>query len=195
MRKNRIGAFLGISAVVLLICSLIVFSILNSEFDLFHDFISKLGALGQPYAIWWNIIGFVGVGMLLFGFGLLYGKIIKDRWVGIFLCLFGIGFGFTSIPVDLHSEQAAVSKAHIVAICVGLAFWMFALSRIGMLHRLDRKTRILANAAASLIGITMIGFMAGWWSMPVTHRLIFATVFGWTAVSSIELFRKKQAVT
>lgn len=47
---------LGICAVGLFGFALVVFSILNPDFNPLHDYVSKLGAIGQPYALWWNLI-------------------------------------------------------------------------------------------------------------------------------------------
>ena len=58
---TKTAGFLGITAFVVFITALIVFGFLNREFSFLNDYISKLGAKGEPYAIWWNIIGFLVV--------------------------------------------------------------------------------------------------------------------------------------
>lgn len=191
--KKKTG-ILGLTAVILFFSSLVIFGNLNSEFNFLQDFVSKLGAFGEPNAIWWNVIGFGLVGLILTGFGFFYGKIINDKLAGLLLALFGVGFTFTSFPIDMVDSNAAISKAHIVAICLALAFWLFGLSRISY-NPVNRKTiRNRANIAAILIVTSMIGFVMGFWSMPITHRLVFAIVFGWTAVTSIDLLLKKKEV-
>ncbi len=47
-----------------------ILSSLNREFEPLGDYVSKLGAVEQPYALWWNLIGFGDVGALRVGFGL-----------------------------------------------------------------------------------------------------------------------------
>jgi 4-amino-4-deoxy-L-arabinose transferase-like glycosyltransferase len=93
----------------------------------------------------------------------------------------------------MQLSHAPVSKAHVVAICLGLAFWFFGLSRLGYNERLKRKVRTRANITAVLLVLSMIGFVFGFWSMPVTHRLVFGVVFGWTTLTSVELIAKGNA--
>ncbi len=192
LTEKNIGIF-GLLSVLTLITALLVFGLLNSDFSFWEDFISKLGAKGEPNAFWFNIIGFVVVGILLFVFGLLYGKLLNDKLLSILLSLFGLGFAFTAIPIDMEFSRTSVSKAHIVAICLGLAFWLFGLSRLAYNQNLKQRIRKRANLTAIILVLSMIGFVFGLWSMPITHRLVFTIVFGWTAITSIELMNKKTA--
>lgn len=189
--KEKMVGIYGLSAVLILLSAILIFGYANSEFSFVNDFISKLGAKGEPNALWFNLVGFVSVGVLLFIFGLTYGKLLNDQLLSILLSLFGLGFAFTAIPIDLQLSDTVVSKAHIIAICLGLACWMFGLSRLGYNPKLERKIRTRANLTAVILVISMVGFVVGLLSMPVTHRLVFGIVFGWTALTSIELIRKK----
>lgn len=186
---HRLAAMLGISAVGLFGFALVVLSGLNPGFNPLDDYVSKLGAVGQPYALWWNVIGFVVVGALLAGFGLTYGRILQDRFVGVLLALFGVGFGTAGVPIDLGDGSSPLSKAHVVAICLGLAAWMFGLARMAYLPSLGKSTHSSAKIAAALLVLPMLGQGAQLWSMPVTHRLVFLVVFGWVAITSIRLLR------
>ncbi|NRB63272.1 MAG: DUF998 domain-containing protein [Saprospiraceae bacterium] len=192
LTEKNIG-IIGLLSVLTLITALLVFGLLNSDFNFWEDFISKLGAKGEPNALWFNLIGFVVVGILLFVFGLLYGKLLNDKLLSILLSLFGLGFAFTAIPIDMEFSRTSVSKGHIVAICLGLVFWLFGLSRLGYNQNLKQKIRKRANLTAIILVLSMIGFVFGLWSMPITHRLVFAIVFGWIAITSIELMNKKTA--
>ncbi len=189
--RNKIVGILGLAAVFLLVIALALFGSLNSEFSFLNDFISKLGAKGEPNAIWFNLVGFILVGVLLFAFGLLYGMALKDKLLAVLLSLFGLGFALTAVPIDMASAETAISKAHIVIVSFGLAFWLFGLSRMGYNTRLEKRVRNRANFAAILLVTAMIGFVLGLWSMPVTHRLVFGVVFGWTAITSFRLFSQK----
>jgi heme/copper-type cytochrome/quinol oxidase subunit 4 len=190
--KKRTVGILGLLAVITLITALLIFGSINKEFSFFHDFISKLGAKGEPNALWWNLIGFALVGTFLFAFGITYGIILKDNLLGAFLSFFGLGFALTAIPMDMNLSDSPVSKAHIVAICLGLAFWLFGLSRMGYNIHLHKKIRRRANISAVLLVASIIGFTLGFWSMPITHRLVFGIVFGWTTITSLELIVPKQ---
>ena len=191
--KNRgLAGSLGLLSVLLFVISLLIFGNLNAEFNFVEDFVSKLGAIGEPYATWWNILGFGLVGMLLIGFGIAYGGILKDNLTGILLALFGVGFALISIPMDMANSESSVSKAHIVAVCLALAFWLFGLARISQNGITERKTRRRANVTALLIVMAMLGFVFNFWSMPLTHRLVFFVVFSWTAMTSLELLLIRQ---
>ena len=193
LTEKRIGIF-GLLSVATLLIALLIFGLLNSEFHFFEDYISNLGAKDEPNALLFNLIGFVSVGMLLFIFGLSYGKLLNDKLLSILLSLFGLGFAFTAIPIDMELSNTPFSKAHIVAICLGLACWLFGLSRLGYNPKLARSIRNRANFTAVILVTAMIGSASEIWSMPVTHRLVFAIVFGWTAITSIELIRDKKTV-
>jgi len=185
--KERNVGILGLLSVIILIAVLIIFGFSNTEFSFLNDFISKLGAKGEPNALYFNLFGFITVGILLFVIGLTYGFLLNDRLLSILLSLFGLGFAFTAIPIDMELSRTPVSKAHIVAICLGLTFWLLGLSRIGYNIQLQRKVRVRANLTAVLLVLAMLGFVFGLWSMPIAHRLVFGIVFGWTALTSIEL--------
>lgn len=193
LTEKNIGIY-GLLSVLTLITALLIFGVSNSGFSFWEDFISKLGAKGEPNALWFNLIGFAVVGILLFIFGLSYGKLLNDKLLSILLALFGLGFAFTAIPIDMEFSRTSVSKAHIVAICLGLAFWFFGLSRLGYNQKLKRRIRNRANFTAVILVLSMIGFVFGFWSMSMTHRLVFMIIFGWTAMTSIELITNKKTV-
>lgn len=186
---NRIAGLSGVFGVLIFVISFLIFGNLNPDFSFIEDFVSKLGAKGAPLAIWWNIFGFLLVGLFLMVFGFYYGKILKDPLIGVLLALFGLGFAFTAIPVDLAESDSSVSKAHIVAICLGLAFWLFGLARVSGNKALDKSIRFRANVAAILLVLSIAGVVIELWSMPVTHRLVFIVVFGWIIITALELLR------
>lgn len=191
LSEKNIGIF-GLLSVLILISALLIFGLSNPDFSFWDSFISKLGAKGEPNAIWFNLIGFLVVGILLFIFGITYGNLLKDKLLSILLSLFGLGFAFTAIPIDMEFSRTPVSKAHIVAICLGLAFWLFGLSRLGYNQKLKRKIRNRANITAVILVLSILGYVFEIWSMPITHRLVFMIVFGWTAITSIELIYNKK---
>ncbi|MEM6804135.1 MAG: DUF998 domain-containing protein [Bacteroidota bacterium] len=192
---RRKSGILGLLSVLSFTISLALFGSLHPEFSFVEDFVSKLGAKGEPHAIWWNLFGFGLVGLILFGFGFFYGKVLKDTFAGWLLALFGIGFSFTAFPIDMEQSNTAVSKAHILAICLALASWLLGLARISANRLIEKRIRNRANVTAILIVSSMIGFTIGLWSMPLTHRLVFIVVFTWTATSSIDLLIMKNKDT
>ncbi len=185
---NRyLTASLGLLAVGLFAVAYIVFSLLTPNFDPAHDFISKLGAQGQPYAVWWNTIGFLVVGMFLSAFGLLFGRLIGDASIGLSLAVSGFGFAVAALPTDLARVDSFLSKAHYVSICISLGGWCFGMARIRQVASLAPQIRRNAGIAAVLLLMPILCRFANLISLPTTHRLLLAVVFGWIAVTSIGL--------
>ncbi len=180
---------LGLSSVFLFLGALVVLGNLNEDFSFANDFVSKLGATGAPNALWWNLLGFVLVGVLLMGFGIIYGAFLRDRLTGGLLALFGAGFVFVAIPFDFVDSNSATSKAHFIAVCLALGCWLCGLARMSHNQLTDKTIRRRANVAAVAIVLAIIGFVTGLWTMPMTHRMVFGVVFGWTAISSIYLLK------
>jgi hypothetical protein len=123
------------------------------------------------------------------GFGLVYGHVLQDRLLSVLLALFGAGFAAAGVPVELGDEGAPLSKAHVVAICLGLAAWLFGLARMAHLRSLGNAVHSSANLAATLLVLPIVGHGMQLWPMPVTHRLVFLVVFGWLAITSARLLR------
>jgi hypothetical membrane protein len=191
IKETEIG-ILGLLSILIFIATLLIFGFSNSDFSFLNDFVSKLGAKGEPNALWFNLFGFITVGILLFVFGVTYGNLLNDKLLSVLLSLFGLGFAFTAIPIDMELSETPMSKAHIVSICLGLAFWLCGLSRLGYNRQLKKGIRNRANFTATILVLLIIGSALRLWSTPVAHRLIFGIVFGWIAITSFELILKKR---
>jgi hypothetical membrane protein len=190
IKETEIG-ILGLLSIVIFIGTLLIFGFSNSDFSFANDFVSKLGAKREPNALWFNLFGFITVGILLFVFGVTYGNLLNDKLLSVLLSLFGLGFAFTAIPIDMELSRTPLSKAHIVSISLGLAFWLLGLSRLAYNRQLRKGIRNRANITATVLVLLIIGSALGLWSIPVTHKLIFVTVFGWIAITSFELILRK----
>ena len=185
-------SLLGILAVLLFLIALLIFGLLHPDFDFLTDYISKLGYKGTPRSFWWNLLGFGLTGMLLSVFGFCHGRIIKDTLSGILLALFGVGFALTAFPFDMSDEFTAVSRAHIAAITLGLASWLFGLARLGYNKQLAPQIRKRANIAAAFLAVFMGGSLLNFWPEPIAERLVFAAVFGWTIISAFQLTKTEE---
>ena len=157
------------------------------------DYISLLGADGQPFAIWWNLLGFVSVGILFAIFGWAYSRVMNDTWVGVFLIISGLGFAMGAIPADFINPELPLSKAHFVSICFALAGWCLGLARIGHIQSGLRVARFSANLAGTFAVVPMIAMALGLISAPVAHRLVLIVVFGWVVVTSVGILIKRPA--
>ena len=165
-----------------------LFGFLRPDFDFFVDFISKLGAKGQPYASCWNVVGFGAVGLLLAAFGWLFGLCRNDRVLGACLMVAGLGFSLAAIPTDFADAQSTLSKAHFVSICLSLAGYCFGLARLTG-SRSTGFERITANWVIALAILPIVGVSGGVSAEPVAHRIILTVVFTWVVLSSLRLLR------
>lgn len=177
-RLRILTAAFGLSAVAIFLVTFGLFAFLRPDFDVFADFISTLGSRGQPFAVWWNSIGFAAVGVCLAVFGWLYGLCRHDRLLGVCLVVAGLGFALAAIPTDPLDKQAFHAKAHFVSVCLSLAGFSFGLARLsasGSSHR-DRTS---ANWVISLTLVPVLCIPGGISAEPVAHRVILIVVFGW----------------
>jgi hypothetical membrane protein len=189
---------LGLIGVGLFSAAFIVCSFLTPGFDPASDYISELGAQGQPFAVWWNAIGFLTVGCILSAFGFTLGRIVDNVGIGRCLTFSGIGFALAAMPTDLLNADASLSKAHFVSICCSLAGWCFAMARFGRLSSDEKGIQRSAGVASVLVVIPLVVCGTGLITMPTTHRFVLGIVFGWIAVTSLCLLstgqrKRKQA--
>ena len=186
MNPKQTG-IIGITAVSLFATSLIVFGLLHPNFNFLTDYISKLGYKGTHLSSWWNLLGFGIPGILFTFFGFSYGRILSDKLAGVLLSIFGIGFALTAIPFNLANEHSEASKAHILAITLGLASWLFGLARLSYNKTLEPSIIKRANIAAGFLGVFMIGSFLELWSQPIAERLAITVVLSWIFVAAIAL--------
>lgn len=191
-RMYSVTPLLGLVSVGLFVTTFFTLGFATPQYDLLHDYISMLGAQGQPFAIWWNLIGFVSVGILFAGFGWAYSRIIEDNWVGLFLMISGVGFAMGAIPADFINPDVPFSKAHFVSICLALAGWCLGLARIGHKHSGFRMGRMSANLAGLFAVFPMIAMATRLITAPLAHRLVLVVVLGWVVYTSIRFIGKKR---
>jgi hypothetical protein len=189
---KKLTSNIGIGALLFFTLNVVIFGIINGNFNFLSDNISNLGAKGVPYALWFNIFAFAVVGVLLMYFGFLYGKLLNDILVSVLLALFGLAFAFFAVPVDLMETTSTFSKIHTAAVCFGLAFWLFALARIASKKRVRLYIKVRANITSVLIIFPIITAIFKIWSIAITVRLVFGIVFAWILLSSLDLRYKKR---
>lgn len=178
---------LGLSAVMIFVVAFIVIGTLTPDFQFANDYISKLGSRGQPYANWWNAIGFGVVGLVFALFGLLLGLCKDDFAIGTCLCIAGLSFAFAAIPTDFNDEHATLSKAHHASICFGLAGWCCGLARLTRRKSNDDFARKTAIYSIILSVLPIIAISGGGSAEPLAHRFVMFVVFGWVVTNSLRL--------
>ena len=187
LRIRILTGILGLSAVLTFVVAFLVIGALTPDFHIASDYISKLGSRGQPYAGWWNAIGFAGVGLAFALFGFLFGLCTNDRVLGACLLIAGLGFAFAAIPTDFTDEYATLSKAHYASICFGLAGWCFGLARLTGAKSTNDFGRKTATYTITLSLLPMIAIGGGVSAEPVAHRIVILVVFTWIVANSLQL--------
>lgn len=188
-RARTFAAISGLTAVAIFVTMFLLCALITPAFDLINDYVSKLGAIGQPYAALWNIVGFGIVGMLLAVFGLSLGVFLEDKILGACFIVAGIGFSMGGIPTDFSVSESTFSKVHFVAICIAMAGWCFSLARLNQAHLRDS---FIASSAKYLAAVTLLPFLCtavGLTTEPVAHRLMLMVVFSWVSLISIRLIQ------
>jgi hypothetical protein len=61
----------------------------------------------------------------------------------------------------MELSRTPMSKAHIVSICLGLAFWLCGLSGLGYNRQLRKGIRNRANFTATILALLIIGSALG----------------------------------
>lgn len=191
MRMKTISSIFGIAAIGVFVLSFFVFAKLTPSFDIINDVVSELGAADQPFAMAWNLVGFVGVGILLAGFGITYGLAISDRLLAVLLGLFGLAYASISFPVQLHEPEALSTRMHIAIVCLAMALWCLSLARMN-------AKGVFANAIARNTSVTSIvlvilsvtGLGAEILSTAHFQRLFFGGIFLWVGGVSVSNLRR-----
>lgn len=190
MASARTTGLIGMTAVALFAVALVVFGALNPGYSHLTNAVSELGAVGAPNQLAWNLIGFLGVGLLLCAFGRGLGRALGTPSAGWLLVLFGLSFAATAIPADMSDLRASGSVAHIIASQAVLLFWLLALVRLLFARSFGLALRLVTGLTLLLaIGAVVV---RGAELLPpgLTQRLSFAVVLGWVLAVSAALFRR-----
>ena len=191
---KRLLQFSGILSVAVFAISFALFSFVAPSFDPIQDFISKLGAKGQPHSLVWNLIGFCAVGMGFCTFGVVFGLSLGDKVVAVALLTAGIGFAMAGIPSDFSDASSSFSRIHFASVCISLGGWFIALSRLTRYSYHGTRWQFLSKmfGIAGVLPLVLAG--AEFCPAPIAHRLILCSVFGWVVMVSVELNRDRNAL-
>ncbi|MBX9803313.1 MAG: DUF998 domain-containing protein [Caulobacteraceae bacterium] len=190
MASARTTGLIGMTGVALFAVSLAVFGALNPGYSHLTNAVSELGAVGAPNQLAWNLMGFLGVGLLLCTFGRGLGRVLGTASAGWLLVLFGLSFAATAIPADMGDLGAQTSVAHIAASQAVLLFWLLALIRLMFVRSFGLTLRLVTGLALLLAIGTVVVRGAELLPPGLTQRLSFAVVLGWVLAVSAALFRR-----
>lgn len=192
----KLSAWCGIVAPLVFMVALVVLSLLTPNYSQLTSAISELGASGAPFALAWNIAGFILVGFLIvaFAWGLHIalrgqaGAILLPLLVG----LSGLGWaGLGFFPAAAGFRPSTQTTLHFVM--VSLNFLSFILVAFLFAFRLRSDSYWKRWIAFSLvIGILAVASFAIPRTVPagVSQRIGLAAYFVWLFVVSYASLRK-----
>jgi hypothetical membrane protein len=190
---HRLAGTLGVGAVALFLGALAVFGWMTPDFSYLYSPVSWLGAVGAPYALQWNLLGFAGVGLLLAAFGLLAGPATGDRTTAVLLVLVGGAFFAGAIPVRTDGSRDVYDVLHVRAMLLTIGCWALAMLRLLSIRRLGAPVQLVASLSLAAICLGLAASAVFDPSTAVSERLLFVPLFAWTVAMSILLPRGEPA--
>lgn len=150
--------------------------------------ISELGAINAPYALWMNLLGFAGTGILigLFAIGCrgLPKHLAPDYRLILATALF---FALTAVPVRMDQGEpdykAVSTQLHVLFVLIAPVPWCWALSNlIAAGYRApDRRTAVVSLVCLfGFSGFVIANVFGAAPSMPgLLQRISFAFFLSW----------------
>jgi len=188
----------GLAATTVFWLMLLTFQTLDPTYDAGRQAVSELGAIGAPRALAWNLLGFIGVGLLIsaFGAGLWPRAKIAGRILTVLIAGSGLAFAATGVfPADMKDWGSFTTRAHILASQISFFLWLPAL----IVAMIAARSRTLPGLGwTSLAGLILALAAMSTREMDgiengVAQRLTFAAYFAWIAAVSILGLRRRRA--
>lgn len=189
----------GVFAPIVFVIMLIIFSVLTPSYSNITDGVSELGVVGAPFALYWNILGFISVGMLIiaFAWGLRQsmrtgpGSVI----VPILVALSGLGFaGLGMFPASEGYAPSNQTTLHLTMVSIN--FLTFIL--MTFIYAIKLKSEIYWNrwsGFSSIIGILAVASFFIPKSIPggISQRFGLGAYFLWLLVIGMAAIRRENA--
>ncbi len=195
MTERRL-ALGGILAPIVFVVALAVFSLLTPNYDNLTNAVSELGVPGAPYALGWNVLGFMLVGLLVtaFAWGLHLGMRPASgaRIIPVLVGITGIGFaGLGIFPAETGLRPSTSTTIHFVV--VALSYVPFIL--VAFVYAATMRTDLYWKrwvAFSIVMGLLAIGSFFIPRSVPVglSQRLGLGAYFLWLFVMGLALLKK-----
>ena len=204
MRILSLGGVLGpaLFTAVVILCGA-----LRPGYSHVGQFISELGASGTPHAMLMNVGGFIPAGLLLAGFGVATGRLLKGgaraAIASGLVTLFGLGVVVAGVySCDLGCPQPPsstaglihdrVSVAAFLAGIVGVGLWALEFRRLTSFSDLWRYAA-LSSVAALCLFIALAASLQTRVITGLLQRLLLGTLFLWCGKVSLRLLRYQGA--
>lgn len=193
--SNRTAAMLGLVANLLFWPSLLVFAALNPRYSHLTKSVSELGAWGAANMWAFNVLGFIGPGLLLAVFGwMLARRALAHGWVtasllalaGVFVAVAGV------FPADMSDFSSPTTIGHLVGSNGSVVAWVAALIALAIAARRSWPTLAIVSA----LGIVfMLAAFSLYFTSPVpraiVQRICFGVFYCWYLVAAALLLKRQ----
>ena len=195
MTERRL-ALGGVLAPIVFIVALTIFSLLTPNYDNLTNAISELGVLGAPYALGWNVLGFMLVGLLVtaFAWGLHLGMrpASGTRIIPWLVGMTGIGFaGLGIFPAETGLRPSTSTTLHFVVVAVSYLPFILVAFIYAATMRTDIywKRWISFSIAMGVLAIASF-FIPRTIPIGLSQRLGLGAYFLWLFVMGFALLKK-----
>ena len=175
--------------------ALVAFGILRADYSQLTKAVSELGAVGAPYALAWNVLGFTVPGLLLAACGIAIGTVVDGRGGALRWLLTGSGIAFAGtgvFPAVMHYGspvmQAPSTVGHVAMLLLSSVLWLMAIGVLLRKIRCEPRLRRLLKPFVIVTVVALSGLAANVLHdaiQPLAHRpglaqrLGFAGYFCW----------------
>jgi hypothetical membrane protein len=175
--------------------ALVAFGILRADYSQLTKAVSELGAVGAPYALAWNVLGFTVPGLLLAACGIAIGTVVDGRGGALRWLLTGSGIAFAGtgvFPAVMHYGspvmQAPSTVGHVAMMLLSSVLWLMAIGVLLRKIRCEPRLRRLLKPFVIVTVVALSGLAANVLHdaiQPLAHRpglaqrLGFAGYFLW----------------
>jgi hypothetical membrane protein len=158
---------LSLSAASVFWIALVAFGAVRTDYSQLTKAISELGAVGAPYALGWNVLGFILPGLVLAACGVAIATEIDGRRGALSWLLAGSGIAFAGtgvFPAVMRDGspvmQAPSTVGHVVMLLLSSIGWLLALGVLLRTITRDPRLRRLLKPFAIITVVALSGLAA-----------------------------------
>lgn len=193
---KKLWAWCGVLAPVVLLLAWVIFAWLTPNYSHLTNAISELGMSGSPYALAWNISGFMFVGILIttgaWGFHMALRGHAGARLVPLLVALSGIGWiGLGVFPADAEFRPSPQTTVHFVLVALNYLAFVLAAFTFAFQSRSNPEWQRWRWLLVGMGALAIAAFFIPPVVPPgVSQRIGVGAYFGWLFVVHYALLRK-----
>lgn len=192
---QRLSAVCGLIAPLLFCATIVAFTWLHPGYSHATQAISELGMPGAPYALAWNGIAFVMVGMLATAFALGLARVLGQtptaKWVSGLMIASGLGnLGWGLFPAEPGFAASMATALHFAMVMLNFFSFLVAVCLFGWKFRSHPYWRPWACFSWGIAVIAVSSFLIPP-SVPVgiSQRIGIGAYFLWLFVLALGVWR------